>query len=81
MKKLALFAALLLSCAAAGQPESQRYSIDVQIGPRALLLSGRLVVDSPSGRYIIEFPYPNNCVTIGPINAASIKPCRKAVSR
>ncbi len=47
-----------------------RESIDAQLGPRSLLLSGG-DVDSPSSRYIIEFTSPNECVQLGPIKAKS----------
>jgi hypothetical protein len=47
-----------------------RDSIDVRVGPRSLLLRGG-DVDSPSGQYMIEFPFPNECVILGPIKAQS----------
>jgi hypothetical protein len=47
-----------------------RQSIDVKLAPRSLLLSGG-DVDSPSGKYLIDFPPPNECVQLGPIEASS----------
>jgi hypothetical protein len=47
-----------------------RQSIDVKLAPRSLLLSGG-DVDSPSGKYLIDFPPPNECVQLGPIRANS----------
>ena len=70
-KKLVLALALFSSLGfAQTSQKALRESADVQMGPRALLLSGG-DVDSRSGVYIIEFPEPNDCVVLGPIEAKS----------
>lgn len=65
--------ALVMLCSMAATHSSEktlRESADVTMGPRSLLLSGG-DVDSPSGRYMISFPAPNDCVQLGTIEAAT----------
>jgi len=71
MKSLLLILGLLGGMAG-GQdsPSALRQSIDAALAPRSLLLSGG-DLDSLSGSYVIEFPAPNDCLSLGPIKAKS----------
>ena len=54
-----------------GQSDDKlRQSADAKMAPRSLLLSGG-PLDSVRGIYVIEFPHPNECLTIPPIKASS----------
>ena len=71
MKKL-ICAILLCSAVlwSRSSDDSLRESIDAEIAPRSLLLTGGNM-DSRSGRYVITFSMPNDCLTLGPIEAKS----------
>jgi hypothetical protein len=72
MKRILLASLLTWSLAGSTQDSHKllRQSIDVKLAPRSLLLTGG-DLDSRSGRYMIEFPHPNECTVLGPIKAES----------
>jgi hypothetical protein len=72
MKRIVFAALLLLAMGGVAQDSDAalREGIDAQLAPRSLLLAGG-DLDSPSGRYVIEFPPPNECVVLAPILAKS----------
>jgi hypothetical protein len=71
MKYLGAVLVLLAGTFALAQSdETLRQSADAQMAPRALLLTGG-PLDSDRGLYVIEFPFPNECLSLPPIPASS----------
>lgn len=78
MTRRKLCGALLL---AVGARASNRLSVEEEIAPRSAILDGTANVPSLSGRYVVTFPPPNQCVVIHVAGSSRTQALYVAVSK
>ncbi len=71
---------LLFFCILAETQAARKLSSDEQLAPRAALLEGTAADTSPSGKYVITFPQPNECVVLRASGDSRFEALYRAVS-